>query len=427
MSLAENVLGASAGDAASRKQADIAERQRSGGRAVPAAQSGSERLGAVAELDTTQVIAPPLVLKKRLNRRNAWARRAQSSEFLRPLSRKKENGFWQPPRPGSCSWTLGSGVGIMAGESSARFTGLERCSSIWACPCCAPVIRSQRAAEVQTAVEQHQAQGGQLLFFTGTVRHRKTDSLDTTLGGLLGAWAALVKTGAWKRKKEKFGISGYVRAVEITYGAHGWHPHIHVLLFIDRTDISEAEIEAFQAWLYGYWCEAVEKAGARKPTEKGLDVQKVDTKGKVLARYVAKIQQEKSWSVGAEMTRVDAKRGREGSLIPFELLDKNSEIDEKKRAILWREFYTITKSKRAIIWSRGLKKRFSIGEIEDENIVESIVETLVWRTSAKDFRSLAKQGASLPAIALEHVEKGELEKVALLLPKNNETIVENSS
>lgn len=401
------------------EQTNVAKQQRSGSSAA-AKQSGTSEGPLGGPLDRTQITAPPLEAKSRLNRRNAWSRRKKSSEFLTCLSVEKANGFFQPPRPASCSWALMQGVSIRRKAAfPAFYSGTERCASIWACPVCSTGIRAGRSAEVQQAVEGHQAAGGDLVFFTGTVRHRKTDGLETTLEGVLGAWSSLVKTAAWKRKKKKWGISGYIRAIEVTYGKHGFHPHVHALLFLDKS-LTEEELEEFKQWLFGYWIEAVGKAGARTPTEQGLNFQRVDKKGRVLAQYLSKVQAEKAWTVGAEMTRTDFKKGRhKDSLVPFQFLDDDSPLSEEQRGKLWREYYTVTKGRRAITWSQGLKDRYVVEEQSDEEILdgEKIQSDLLWSTTSAAYREMLKQGAHLGAVCLEHAECGEFEKLERILPR----------
>lgn len=368
-------------------------------------------------LDSSQVMQPPQVRGHYL-RRQRWQRRGKSAEFLAPLAVPTGDGHMKPVRPASCGWTIGQGVGIMHdGDRPAGYSGLERCGSIWACPHCGSVIRAGRAAEIEHAVKEHQKTGGELLFFTGTVRHHQGDDLALTLDAVMTAWRKMTGNRPWKRWKKDLGISGYIRSIEVTLGQHGWHPHAHVLLFLDG-EISDDQRDAFRASLFELWADAVEKAGAKRPTEKGLDLQKVDKKGKVLAQYIGKIQDEKTaWSAGAELARADVKSGRGGSITPMELLDESDERSEAERARLWREFYTVTKGRRAITWSRGLKKRYDVGEQDDEEILDAAESTvLVWQTSAAAYRRLRMRGAVLPAIALELAEKEEWEELAEFLP-----------
>lgn len=326
----------------------------------------------------------------------------------------------KPVRPARCSWTIGQSVGIMHdGTRPAGYTGIERCGSIWSCPHCGAVIRAGRAAEIEHAAIAHQKTGGDLLFFTGTVRHHKADKLAVTLDAALEAWRRVIRGRAWQKKKTRLGISGYIRATEITYGENGWHPHVHVALLLDEK-ISPEALDEFRAWLFDRWAECVERSGGKRPTANGLDLQRVDDKGKVLARYLSKVQDEKKWSVGAEMARGDLKQTREKtSLTPFDLLDADSDIPEDERGKLWREYYAATKGRRAFSWSRGLKQRYAVEEREDEEILDEAESTTpVWRTSARSYRAArhAAPGDQLLSLALEHAETDNWPALAMILP-----------
>lgn len=385
----------------------------------------SERGTSASALDTSRIMPPPQVKSTSL-RRKRWERRSTSSRFLRPLAVEQANGFFRPVRPARCAWSLGQSVGIRhdGGDRPAGFAGIERCGSIWCCPACSAVIRAGRAAEIEQAVKHHQETvGGSVLFFTGTQRHHGGDQLQVTLDAVLEAWRKLTAGRPWKRIKEKYQVSGYIRSIEVTLGAHGWHPHAHVLLFLDA-DINADQVEELRPTLYELWARAVERAGGKPPTERGLDLQKLDDDGKLLARYLSKVQDEKkrqTWSAGAEMTRADVKSGRGSSLTPFQLLDDDLEgYTEEQRARLWREFYQVSKGRRAITWSRGLKSRCCIGEVSDEDILDDAESTvLVWRTSAKDYRRVLRRSPVALAVALELAEHEKWGDLAEILPPDD--------
>lgn len=382
----------------------------------------SERGTSASALDTSRIMPPPQV-KRTSIRRKRWERRSTSSRFLRPLAVEQANGFFRPVRPARCAWSLGQSVGIMhdGGSRPAGFSGVERCGSIWSCPHCSAVIRAGRAAEIEQAVKYHQSTGGSVVFFTGTLRHHQGDQLEVTLDAILEGWRKLTAGRPWKRIKEKYLVSGYIRSIEVTLGRHSWHPHAHVLMFLDA-DITADQLEELRPLLFELWATCVERAGGKRPTEKGLDLQKLDDDGKLLARYLAKVQDEKrqGWSAGAEMARSDVKSGRGGSITPFQLLDEHPDYDEEQRARLWREFYQVSKGRRAITWSRGLKARCCIGEVTDEDILDQAESTvMVWRTSSKSYRAVLRSEPVLLAVALELAEHEKWAQLAEILPRDD--------
>lgn len=401
--------------------AERAEPRRAGEEAVSAATSE----GAPAErLDISQIKFAHLDSPGKMLRRVRWARRHKSAEFLRPLATEQVSGWWKPVRPARCAWTIGRSVGIMHdGSRPAGYAGVERCSSIWSCPHCAAVIRAGRAAEIEQAVKAHQKTAGEVLFFTGTVRHHRGDELGTTLDAVLVGWKKMLQSRGWARLKKMYGLSGYVRAIEVTHGQNSWHPHAHALLFLDERVPAEAWDE-LRELLFGLWSDSVVKAGAKRPTEKGLDLRRLDGDGRVLSAYLAKVQDEKKgrtgkgWGVGAEMSRSDVKSGRGGSISPFELLDDDcAGYSEDERSRLWREYYQATKGRRAITWSRGLKKRYDVGEKTDEQIQDEAESTvLVWQTSADSYREVLRTCPVDLARALELAEAEAWDELNDILP-----------
>lgn len=398
------------------------------GRTVDMARSAggserSERGTSASALDISRIM-PPVEVKGTLLRRKRWERRSTSAKFLAPLAVEQASGFLRPVRPARCAWSLGQAVGIMHdGTRPAGYSGIERCGSIWVCPHCSAVIRAGRAREIEQAVSAHQETGGAVIFFTATLRHHQADDLAVTLDATLEGWRKLTAGRQWKRIKEKHQVSGYIRSIEVTLGCHGWHPHAHVLLFLDA-DISAGQLDELRPVLYELWARSVERAGGKRPTEKGLDLQKLDDDGKLLARYLGKVQDEKKrqgWSAGAEMTRADAKSGRGSSINPFELLDDDLEgYTEEQRARLWREFYQVSKGRRAITWSRGLKARCLIGELTDEDILDEMEQTvMVWRTSSKIYRSVLRSNPVDLAVALELAEREKWGQLAEILPPDD--------
>ena len=361
------------------------------------------------------------------NRRERYARRAKSSRWILRdfLSGHDEKSGWvKPPRLARCSWSIGQIV-TMNHEKGARahFGSVEHCASIWGCPVCASVIRARRAKEITAAVEQHQAAGGAIAFVTLTLPHAREDSLALTLDTVLEGWRSLTASRAWKKEhgiKTRYGVSGYIRAIEVTLGQNGWHPHAHILLFLDEKKAPE-ELKNLGDEVHQIWASWVTKKLGKTPTRAhGIDVQAVDTSGKVLSRYISKIQDEKAkkWGAAAELTRADLKTGKRESITPFQLLDDEATpFSDGQRSALWLEYVEATKGRRCITWSRGLKKFFSLEEKTDEEIIEK-VETApaVWIIPAKIYNQRrTKTSENLPK-ALEALEAGHWEELAILMP-----------
>jgi hypothetical protein len=155
-----------------------------------------------------------------------------------------------PDRPGQCGVWLAPGATMATvdvghtpdGVAAARFGGLLRCSSIWACAMCSASIRNRRAVEVKEAAMAHLRAGGGLAMVTLTVRHHAGLALDPLWNTVAGAFRQL-QSGA-KTLADQAGIVGYVRAIEVTHGRHGWHPHVHALLFTETPWTGEDDAHA---------------------------------------------------------------------------------------------------------------------------------------------------------------------------------------
>lgn len=276
----------------------------------------------------------------------------------------------QLPRLWHCGRHLvdarGTYVALKAG--TAYFTGVQTCASIWACPVCAARIRQRRAGEIESAGVQHLAQDGGLGFGTFTLPHQRTDDLDDLLGVVQKAWEKVQQNRAVRRLFDRFGITGRIRATEITYGSwHGWHPHLH-LLFFANTDLSHSEWSELRDTLSDAWASAVVTLGRSRPG----DVVGV-TLGKVyradVGKYLAKVQDHygEASTIGKEMARGDVKRGRKRSRTPFEIAEQ-AVLGVVPDLPLWWAYEQATKGRRAIEWSRGLKARFDLSEKSDEDL-----------------------------------------------------------
>lgn len=347
----------------------------------------------------------------------------QTGEIRRPRAGDQE--WVRPPRVARCSWRVGE-VGVHAEGGSAHFSGTERCGSIWACPVCASVIRPERAQEVQHAVTQHTEQGGALLFVTLTLRHHKGQALADTLDAVLTCWQKMLRGKAWGTTKDRYGIEGYIRSIEVTVGENGWHPHAHVIFFL-RDAISEGTAQALGDELHGRWARYVTAATGKTPTRRsGVDVQRVTGDGKVVAQYLAKMQEDHvpggpEWDVGAEMARSDVKRGRgRSSLVPFELLDLSPDRDlgdDDSRRRLWVEYVEATKGRRAITWSRGLKARYAVEDRSDDEIIEDTERApLRYVADGPAYDRLRRRDPVGLAMVLDAAERDDWAMVERLLP-----------
>lgn len=310
-------------------------------------------------------------------------------------------GLWRAsslPRLAACGRVcvgLGADVGVhrVEGEDGPRgaVTGLASCGSVWCCPVCAAHIRQARAEDVQAGAERHQDGGGGLGMVTLTIRHGAAEGLAGTLNGVLDAWRRTIMGAPWKRLRARFGVVGYIRSIEITWGqANGWHPHVHVLL-ATKAPLTGAERVELEHALWLRWRTMVLRAGLGEPDrEHGV---RLDVGGSALAGYIVKVQER---GLALEMTRGDLKVSRGERWQPFDIALLAGD-GVKDAVTLWHEYERATKGRRAIHWSRGLRDLWGLDdEVEDQELVEeheTSPETQLVSVTATDWRAVVEMGA----------------------------------
>lgn len=369
-------------------------------------------------------------------RRLRFARRQQSREWLLDETRELLDGtdlidkaVWlAAPRVAKCGAAAGALVSVHKGETGrARYCGLQSCASVWSCPTCSAVIRSRRADEIQHAADwwEHE-QAGSFLFASFTLRHYAEDSLKDSLTALTKAFTRVIRGRPWDRFKARHGIRHMIKAVEVTLSwRNGWHAHLHVLFFTDQV-ASRAALAEARAWLSDRWAEMVVKEGGRRPSRRrGVDLRVVQD-GHVIADYIGKLQEHDRkpgrFKVGQEMARIDSKKGRLASMVPFDLLDTDGlTADEMTRhAAAWCEYVETTRGRRVTTWSRGLKEACGLDEIDDEQVVadeeaDTLLDDCVLLIKAKNWRRIMNS-ADLVARVLDLVELGRAGDVGDFVP-----------
>lgn len=268
------------------------------------------------------------------------------------------------PRVVRCGWSMGALVTLLGQEGRTAWTGIEHCNSIWCCPLCSARIREGRRSEIQEGFETSKKLGWKAYFVTFTVPHSLSTALSSSLGGLKEAYKKMRRYSSLKAFFSK--VEGVITSTEIQVGSAGFHPHRHCIFFT-TSEISEEDVRSIKT----AWAKAVVKEGLAKPSEAvGVVVKEATTAG--ISKYLAKVQENK---VSLEMTRSDLKSGRfnsesEWHCAPFDLLDLSVSlpISLGQRQRLWVEFFKATKGVSAIRWSRGLKRKLSIGEVSDDDL-----------------------------------------------------------
>lgn len=231
------------------------------------------------------------------------------------------------------------------GGARARWVGTLKCGHRWTCPVCARAIMAERRVQILDALIAGRVAepGKQWTMLTFTVRHDAAMRLRPLLAGLRASWRRTRQRGSVQRIF-KARVSASIRALEITDGAHGFHPHLHVLVL--TSEWSDAERET----LARTWTECVTKVLSVSCTPSAERA--VWTSNAVDDRYLAKMgleitgtaKQNSPWAIAqrAHDTYAIAKKLRPGAerTAAYERGDL-----ERAR---WREYEEATKGCRAI-------------------------------------------------------------------------------
>lgn len=242
-------------------------------------------------------------------------------------------------------------------DGSQSVRGVMHCGQVGFCPWCAPRVREHRAADIAAAVEVAEALGWEVWMATFTVPHDRCEALDVVRKRFSTAWREYGKRGL-RRVRKRCGVTGYIRAAEVTLNPDGggWHWHMHVLLF------TEPGYRPLVRELVTGWSEIFERNGWLWVPNVSLDVRRAGSRhhrrhggaGVMAAEYVAKSGMK--WGASAELARSDLKRGR--SVGVGQLLDLAS-TGEAQWVEYWLEYERAAKGTRWIEWSRGFRDRLS--------------------------------------------------------------------
>jgi hypothetical protein len=297
-------------------------------------------------------------------------------------------------------------VGVKVSGDRAGFSGLVTCGSVWACPVCSAKIAAHRASEVEAVLQAHSAAhpGGGVVMATFTIQHRRGHSLRALWDALGAAWGRVTSGRGWLRDQEAFGIVGWLRVVEVTHGAHGWHVHIHALLL---TSERVSDLMELHGRLYGRWGAALGSAGFAASRRHGVDVRHVDGAG-ALGRYFAKAVY--------ELTGANLKETRHGNVTPFGLLRLVVEDGDADALDRWHEWEMVSKGRRQLTWSRGLRDLYALApELDDQEVSDlddlggdlvALIDPASWRRIVAGRRLAscleAAEGGTLAAWFLAH-------------------------
>jgi hypothetical protein len=250
------------------------------------------------------------------------------------------------------------------------FGNLMQCGLVWVCPVCSAKITERRRVELSQALCSWVGGGRKLLFMTFTLQHDVDNACADVLKKLLFAHGRFWNSRDGKAICKDYHIVGRVRSLETTYGANGWHCHIHVLCFVDYTN--DAILGYSSGWnlknrMSELWIKSLIDTGAIASIERGVTVADADDD---IAEYIAKFGFDKKWGMSRELTKPNSKHS--SGLSPFQILEFYSDQQWPCHADLFREYVSAFAGKSQLRWSKNCRQLLQLSrELSDTELIKS--------------------------------------------------------
>lgn len=250
----------------------------------------------------------------------------------------------------------------------AFYHGLMSCGRVWHCPICAAKISEKRRVELKNAIGFAKEKKLGIHFVTLTFPHGISDDLEEITKMMSKAYGKL-SSGKHSIKMKLKNLNpnntfhGFIRAVEVTHGKNGFHPHVHMIVITDGS----VTRDVMQCVYCESWMRACRLAGLPIPSkEHGCTVKD----GSFASDYVSK------WGLEEEMTKANQKKTKSKGMTPWGLLKCVLEGDDsvytpEYASNLFRVYARVFKGKRQLFWSVGLRKFLSLGsEASDQELAD---------------------------------------------------------
>lgn len=244
----------------------------------------------------------------------------------------------------------GNAATLMAALGEAAIAGVCRCNNVHMCAWCGTRILAVRASNAQLMADGLALNGYGLHLGTSTLRHFERMPFGSNRKGerfglvsvLHDGWRGAYGSSGrpWRRLKAEFGVIGYERAYEDTWGPDtGFHLHWHTL-WVTAAPLDEDGQIAFRRAIAAAWADGVRSAGGYEVSQMcdrpncpcggeghGTDLRPLNggEEGEA-ARYLYKDGDKGTAKIGLELSRQDLKDGRRGGRLgPWQLGDAAAE------------------------------------------------------------------------------------------------------
>ncbi len=261
---------------------------------------------------------------------------------------------------------------------NATYRNLAHCDNPWTCPVCSEKINARRREEVLHTVTEWEAMGGMTLMLTYTMQHDRTDDADVITTQLRNAYRKLWKDRVGQNLKQKYGIKHTISHLDVTLGENGWHPHLHVIVFVDPTVASGENIDFFndeklrehvESDVGPEWIRCLNHFGGDATLEHGLLASTGDQfRRDYLAKFGKMLVRDYKRTIAYEITSNRSKQLK--GLHPFEVLELSQGKAKSYYGRKWHEYVLFTKHRKQLTWSPGLKALVGLDDLTDTEVVE---------------------------------------------------------
>jgi hypothetical protein len=278
--------------------------------------------------------------------------------------------------------SLEDGVQLRARDGVAGFAGLQHCGSVWSDPVCAGRILLHRALEIGAVLGEAIAQGYPLGFVTLTMRHHSAQPLSLLWAAGQKGWQRSISGAHWVKVQPL--VEGWVRVWEVSFSwANGWHVHVHLVLVLGKGSTS-ADLDRVAGGMYERWSRGLVAGGLEAPMLVGQEWHIVQggEAGSRLGEYLAKMAdapERSAAALGLELTHSMPGRASVGHRTQpvWALLDHLVATGEADALERWHEWERVSRGKRQVGWSQGLRARFApeVEDLGDDAIVQQELGT----------------------------------------------------
>lgn len=256
------------------------------------------------------------------------------------------------------------GVQVISNGDMTKILGPRACNNSWACPECTAKQMRKYSTRIAAALDALREKGLAATMFTLTIFHTAMMDCEESFFLLRKAWEIMDKQKTWRRKKKdgsyyvnagiwsqfhnEFQFTHHVKTLEVTYGSHGWHPHIHMLIWFKKDDLQK--LADWEEKLNECWADAIDKAAKilYKNNQKSYEVRKfLESKtdradSQHLGLHISKVTEGKNagkikewksgdylcgWGGNNELTGLGMKLAHNDNMTPFQMLEKAAELE----------------------------------------------------------------------------------------------------